>query len=107
MGLFGELSFNDNCDNTNNQYPHPMAADTPRYVSTLWIDVSITNVVVGSRDIPWCVRRGDGMTACTARRAKLGTHPNHRPPFSIKSREKANNFAPDSNKITKTEFIIM
>ncbi len=32
MGLFGELSFNDNCDNTNNQYPHPMAADTPRYV---------------------------------------------------------------------------
>ena len=32
MGLFGELSFNDNCDNTNNQYPHPMTADTPRYV---------------------------------------------------------------------------
>ena len=84
MGLFGELSFNDNCDNTNNQYPHPMTADTPRYV-----------------------RRGGGMTACTTRRAKLGTHPNHRPPFSIKSREKANNFAPDGNKITKTEFIIM
>lgn len=64
MGLFGELSFNDNCDKTNNQYPHPMAADTPRYVPTLWIGVPIINVVVGGRDIPWCVRRGgwnDGM----------------------------------------------
>ena len=25
-----------------------MTADTPRYVPTLWIDVSITNVVVGT-----------------------------------------------------------